>query len=469
MIVMSKKQKGFTLVEVLIASVITLILLGVMIRIFAQVGAEVSKGRALLEMAGQLRTTTDLLRRDLAGKTTTGLSGFETGSASGYFEILEGFDNDNTTTAARQGVLNDNSGAFGDVDDVLMFTSQNFDNPFRGRFQYFDAGGNLQTRIVESNYAEIIWWTVFDDLDNDGLFDANEPMRLYRRVLLIRPGIMGIMPVGSTLPHATDKTVFNQYCDISVTTNPVTGLLEANSMASLSRRENRFGRFGPVVSPFPSQVNHSESGLVPGGTALCVQRPSVTNENLNRYILQRQFLDTDPNAGADPENPYSGAGEDLMLSGIAAFDLKVFDPTARKSLFTDPVDPTQFIAAMTPADPGYTAGASAPGSAVGTFVDLGYDTTLGTAFNSEFSGNPVAQSFVSHIFPTKWAYTYDTWSKSYGSDQINQDGDATTDEILETFPPYPVPLRGIQVSIRLLEPKTQTIRQSSVVSNFIPE
>ena len=39
----------------------------------------------------------------------------------------------------------------------------------------------------------------------------------------------------------------------------------------------------------------------------------------------------------------------------------------------------------------------------------------------------------------------------------------------ETSPPYPVPLRGLQVKIRVYEPDSQTVRQATVTSSFIPQ
>ena len=85
---------------------------------------------------------------------------------------------------------------------------------------------------------------------------------------------------------------------------------------------------------------------------------------------------------------------------------------------------------------------------------------------------------------------YDTWSYSYERDGINQDGNAMTDEGTdgldsalpntqvgavdeveerETSPPYPVPLRGIQVRVRVIEPDTRQVRQATITQDFLPE
>ena len=39
----------------------------------------------------------------------------------------------------------------------------------------------------------------------------------------------------------------------------------------------------------------------------------------------------------------------------------------------------------------------------------------------------------------------------------------------ETSPPYPSPLRGIQIIIRTLDPDSRQVRQITVTSDFTPE
>ena len=40
---------------------------------------------------------------------------------------------------------------------------------------------------------------------------------------------------------------------------------------------------------------------------------------------------------------------------------------------------------------------------------------------------------------------------------------------METSPPYPVPLRGIQIKIRVFEPDSRQIREVTVVQDFLPK
>ena len=58
-----------------------------------------------------------------------------------------------------------------------------------------------------------------------------------------------------------------------------------------------------------------------------------------------------------------------------------------------------------------------------------------------------------------------------GTDGLDNDGINGVDDPgeRETSPPYPVPLRGIQVTIRLYEPGTRQVRQATVGADFIQE
>jgi len=91
---------------------------------------------------------------------------------------------------------------------------------------------------------------------------------------------------------------------------------------------------------------------------------------------------------------------------------------------------------------------------------------------------------------------YDTWSTHYEADGIDQDGvgnadqgtngaddlvparltvplipaDGVIDDVdeWETKPPYPYPLRGIEVRIRCYEPSSRQVRQVTVRHTFVP-
>jgi hypothetical protein len=81
--------------------------------------------------------------------------------------------------------------------------------------------------------------------------------------------------------------------------------------------------------------------------------------------------------------------------------------------------------------------------------------------------------------------TYDTWSLAYeanGRDEDSQHGvdqainglEDSGDDVIddpaefETRPPYPYPLRGIEVRIRCYEPESRQVRQVTVRHTFVP-
>lgn len=81
---------GFTLVEMLVALAITLLLMAAVVTVFANVTGSVTRRRATLEMAGQLRTVREQLSRDLEGATCPALPWREPEANEGYIEIIEG-------------------------------------------------------------------------------------------------------------------------------------------------------------------------------------------------------------------------------------------------------------------------------------------------------------------------------------------------------------------------------------------
>src|SRR5689334_11404316 len=87
-------EGGFTLVEMLVAMVLTLLLVTAIAEFYAIVGDSVKDGRAMIEMGGQLRAAVQRLKADLDLITVTVAPWTDEASASGYFEYFEGIAND---------------------------------------------------------------------------------------------------------------------------------------------------------------------------------------------------------------------------------------------------------------------------------------------------------------------------------------------------------------------------------------
>jgi hypothetical protein len=56
-----------------------------------------------------------------------------------------------------------------------------------------------------------------------------------------------------------------------------------------------------------------------------------------------------------------------------------------------------------------------------------------------------------------------------GTNGLDDNNDGLPDDIgeFETSPPYPVPLRGIEVRIRCYEPSSKQVRQTTIRHTFI--
>src|SRR5689334_23689305 len=86
----SRKRGAFTLVEMLVAMAITLVMMGAVVTLFANISNSVRNRRATTEMSGQLRHMRNVLQQDLRGATCPGITWQRPESNHGYIEIIEG-------------------------------------------------------------------------------------------------------------------------------------------------------------------------------------------------------------------------------------------------------------------------------------------------------------------------------------------------------------------------------------------
>lgn len=443
----AKHRLGITLVELLVAVLITLVILLVMIRAFKTASNEISKGRASMEMASQLRSAGETMRSDLENVTVPLRPWAINAESDGYFEYVEGLDTDNfeVVSGVNQAIAGNISdpvvaGAsyLGDRDDILAMTVRSKGRPYRGRWVN-PATGFAET--VESYVAEIVWWTIHEDIDPDGPgplgpdgeVQYSENIKLYRRVLLIRPDLT-----------TTYTNMNDYYADNDVAARPTSaGGISMNSLADLSKRENRFAHNGNLGN-FPHEI-------------------------MRGVLNVRNLVD-------------EHEGLDVMLTNVAAFDVKVFSPNAEVQLSAGQT--------IDPSDPGF--GAIGTGTDEGAYVDLG--TADNAAGDAWFFGDPDVNSqldqtnletTLGRTFPGR---TWCTWSPHYEHDGINQDfnddalvdqgtdgvdndgiNGADDDEERETKPPYEHPIRSLQVQFRLIEKNSGQTRQLTVRQSFVPE
>lgn len=499
------RRAGLTLIEMLIAVALTLLVVLAIVRVFDVLGTNVTQSRAILELSGELRNAANLLQADLDRITAPTLPPLDPQSGLGYLEIIEGIRTDRDPDgdrfsgdpleklSPRDDFFDDPAQVFnpvylqtvskilGDVDDVFMATIRSTGEPFVGRLQRADG----TTDVIQSELAEVIWWVdvrrpnVPINVNNSKFVDLDAPsnkLSIHRRILLIRPDLTPQI-AGWTFANAERLLEFLRANDLSV--RPQGNRLIANSLSDLTRRENRFAHWHPALFLAP---DYRLDGFP--------------------FPVYRQFL-----------APASD-GSDLVLGDALAFDIRVYDPSA-------PMLPKSVDYLLTPTDPGFYDVArqnQAFPAGQGAFVDLGYGhlAIFGKGLLNYYSNLPTTYSFHREPYVKSklgqtvvpgygtyddQRYTYDTWSVHYERDGIDQDGDwvnnanspgytlrdegtnglddptnvggipgVVDDEgEKETSPPYPLPLRGVEILLRAQEYSTQQVRQVSVIGDFLPE
>lgn len=419
----------------------------------------------------------------------------------------------------------------GDIDDMWAATIRARNRPFRGRiitpngtigstsYQTIvhPAGGTAPVSTIESPLAEVVWWTNHNDLDGDYALDLDETVTVYRRQLLI-------VPPSTVLPIFLSSEAAAEYLaatDISarITTFVDTGTtfyqITPNTTKELAHRGTRFGRqpaTGTAASVFPFPIRRS---------TLFAQRAGEYSRTSGFDLSGTNGVTESVDGVAINYN-----GSDIMLTDVASFDIKVYSPNAMVA------SAGGLNVLVEPSDGGFTHGSNRAtlgvGAAqqrmkatdlisLGSFVDLGHfggtvaaltsDATATPAISSLtpgevwFSGMPLERSqlayqYLGDLFPTAasrpavinglTSLVYDSWTPVYESDGVDQDGSGTVDQAtngvddggpaspddsteLETTPPYPVPVRGIKVSIRLIEKGTKQVHQASIVHSYVPE
>jgi hypothetical protein len=431
---------GFTLIEMLVAMTASLLLLGAVMTIFQILGDTVRKSRQMGDLDSQICSFKGMILNDLAGvtarKTASGLDcpADPAQGASGYFEIIEGPNSDLldfSVTPPYDRSTNDpgptaasNDRIVGDSDDLLFFTTQNVaGNPFYGKFE--DA-------TIEAPQAEVIYFcTPTPDTSNPTLYTLRR-----RQLLIVGSFSTPTPPFDSNSSQAFSvwgnnwATFFDRF-DLSVRLE--SGRIILNSGEDLLARTNRFAHH-PLLS----------------GTNVAISK-----------------LDLSAGSGVWSILPLSGAraGEDILFTNVLAFDVKVVDekPDVRERRTTT-------TARLQPGDSdfwiiGDTAELAPSGD---VYVDLGFN-----------AGRPVGKPAVTwgyfcnygtgtsaHVLAAlaNTSRTYDTWSKLYMTNNTSDDGNLVVD--VDEGPPYPAALPGIQITLRLYDSNSKTIKQTTISQTF---
>lgn len=187
--------RGMTLIEVLIATALTLMIMLALAQGFKTTSQSISSGRARLTSSDQLRSISTLLRSDLQGLTvSTTVHPQSSKSPNGYFVYYDGPLSDSTAMLFNYvptGVeIEDKLSAsrWSDIDDAMMFTSKARDGQwFYGRVPLAlmkihsgDTGTiTLQDWVTDvtiaSEYAEIAWF--MRPLNEVGMLNNPDPQK----------------------------------------------------------------------------------------------------------------------------------------------------------------------------------------------------------------------------------------------------------------------------------------------------
>lgn len=316
-------------------------------------------------------------------------------------------------------------GALGDWDDILMLTVRNESEPFVGRApdpshlrgsnsldfpqqtQAQDDGDGVYWAglAIQSTLAEVVWFAVENPVEVESSFYFGEPgMRtIYRRALLIAPHLNYAFNIGGQITgpgvvrvlagnidqNEVDQAhaaliAFQERYDLSVRLEWDALLaggrwkIVANSLADLTKRENRYEHFGLLsatqgrVFPYPAAGDGAGN---PSSTVTLVPEPEYNSRTANisgaavinrgqvlAYRMDGPVLMSSPSgfvprplailqgdgatspitvrAITDESGrvvsltngfvPLGGVrrGEDIMLSDALAFDLRVYDAKA---------------------------------------------------------------------------------------------------------------------------------------------
>lgn len=577
-----RARGGFTLLEVLIATAVTLLMMISLAQIFKVIGDSMQEGRSVLELNNRLRSVAFRLRSDLDNLTVVPAPPADPSTGSGYLEVFDGSTTD--FTAATKLLPLGAASRFGDVDDILMATVRAGDVWFTGKVPRYltflpqqapdpTKPEHFELVSIASQHAEIAVF-VQPLVTNEGNPNNRDPgffltsplkeaafentdqfpdfpdsFRLYYRTLLIRPDLnlpSGVLASGvdnSTgvqwleavaLPNAPtpmcDMANVHQQCDLSVRRVYNTGDVDsdyvaANSLEDLADPANRFAH---VQIPIPGTVS-TTMPVMALGARLPVNGldPSGTLQ-VGSGFLHPAFVLLN-----------NRAGEDLLASNVLAFDIKLFDPDVPLLGVDDLI--------LSPSDPGYAAALST-GIKVGTgeYVDLAWAKKLvdhsgvspsknllsllsGFSDTNTFSDSLIKSGSVlmagSNLLLLQ--PSYDTYTTRYEGDGVLQaqlnggrgvcringvkslydnslPGDDSTNlseswrttidmgtdgidnnisiifngvnltgvddpSEMETSAPFPTPLRGLKISVRMEDPTTRQVKQMSATKEFVSQ
>ncbi|HBT76893.1 MAG TPA: hypothetical protein DEB39_08195 [Planctomycetaceae bacterium] len=502
------------MIEILIAVALSMILMLAVVRLFRDVGSTMTDTQATLMMGQNLNNVKFRLERDLEYRTIRAVRPTTSTEVQGYFTYVEGpmwapteGDPRNPNAADSSwcalnialdpDAAQRNDNTVGDTDDILALTVKapvNSKDAFRGL---------MNGRVVESQIAEVAWFL--------------RGNTLYRRTLLIGSCRT---PDGLMQHFNPSASPFYETNDNSVRRS---GGLKLNTLYDLARRENRFGSYadtsqgGPAVrfpyNPYDSSdsVNSASwyflrlptlkecaasdaftASSLPGigdmmfgagsptSSSFYPNPPSSPDPFINYWTLPGASEGPNDWDLLDRENntlrAYQGNrfSEDIILTNVIGFDVKAWDPEQNRFIdlgesgVTDSgtIDNPNFLLS--------TKGVYANGAVWGRSESGGFQHVVhGNDYKWDGSTDPELPC----VYDT-WTIGYERQSCGldstgnpntlpYGTNPAGPGSVVTSIRDWVCPPPYgDTPLRGIQVTIRVFDPRSGHIREVKIVRDL---
>ena len=418
-----RTRRGFTLLEVLIATAVTLLMMISLAQIFKVIGDSMQQGRSVLELNNRLRSVVYRLRSDLDNLTAIPNPPADPSTGLGYLQVIDGSTTD--FTAATK--LSTAASRFGDVDDILMATVRAGDVWFTGkvpRYLTFNPPRpsvptqqtDFELVSIASQHAEIAVFLqplVTNELnpnrdpgffltsaakersfeDTDPFTGFPDSFRLYYRTLLIRPdlnlngvlasavdnaGVHWLHAVPLEDAQARIGSIPGLASPIPGTPSPMCDMAIPHQQCDLSIRRI----YNPASGSLDLVAANSLEDLAdPANRFAHVQVPIPSTAGSTTMPVLALGAKLAVNV-SDPGTLQVGsgflhpafvllgnrAGEDLLASNILAFDIKLFDPEVPLLAMGDLV--------LSPNDPGYEAALGSPAVGTGEYVDLAWAKKL---------------------------------------------------------------------------------------------
>lgn len=460
-------RSGYTLVEIMLATGLSLLLLASAVRIFLTMNEGFSQSRSLMEMMGRMRNAMDLLQKDLGHKTVRVQPPRPIQADDGYFVIgtfpvdHANWDDDNLKGFVDMGVVSIDSGSnslrnfkvdpflcgmtkpgaletdlssvdkaindgtfnshdlFNNVNGFVGLTICNFDEPFR----YIDENNKQR----ETPYGEVIWF-------------------VYRNCLY-----RAFMPIVAARDRSECAVYYEGQGnnDAAKEWGNVPYMPRSSDMGLPSYRKINLGMLGDPRYRLLSA--YTRSGSVP--TMLYNEYLSSSGAENNPYVwgwLYRYFLAGGGSIGSAGEAQRKQLLLDswLILPNVIQFTAEVWDPMAKKYI---------------------TLGPNAS-----NYYTLTHDFTTGTVATAR----------------KDLTYCYDTWStllcnmshaakddgelKEMGTESGGYmvgttEGGGTFNSTLRSIasPPYTAPLPGVRIRVRAFDPDTGQAKEFHVAQDFM--